>query len=163
MSEELTVEELVGALRRNMVETGSLVCLGCGHEHNCSTHGCAIMRAAVNTLESLIAERDGYREQLSAALAENMRLAEQVPHWISVKDRLPKTNKDVSVIYEKKNGLQRRGIGFVGSFKEWYIANGRSPEVLYWMPLPEAPKEEKAMKTVIAEKDGNAFVAHYDD
>lgn len=74
----MTEKELVKALRRSMVETGSLVCLGCGHEHNCSTHGCAIMRAAVNTLESLIAERDGYKERLAAALAENTKLAAQV-------------------------------------------------------------------------------------
>jgi hypothetical protein len=36
------------------------------------------MRAAVNTLESLIAERDGYKEQLCAALAENTRLAQRI-------------------------------------------------------------------------------------
>lgn len=34
--------ELLKALKRLKVETGSLVCLGCGHEHNCSVHGCAI-------------------------------------------------------------------------------------------------------------------------
>lgn len=42
--------KLISALRRMQVETGSLVCLGCGHEHNCSTQGCAIIRAAVEEL-----------------------------------------------------------------------------------------------------------------
>ena len=32
------------------MQTGSLACLGCGHEHNCSTSGCAIIRAAVDEL-----------------------------------------------------------------------------------------------------------------
>lgn len=56
-------DELIGALRRLKVETGSLACLGCGREHNCSTQGCAILREAVEELE-----RDP---------------------WISVAERLP--------------------------------------------------------------------------
>ena len=40
--------ELIAALRRLKVQTGSLACLGCGHEHNCSTSGCAIIREAVD-------------------------------------------------------------------------------------------------------------------
>ncbi len=44
--------ELLKALKRLKVETGSLVCLGCGHEHNCSVHGCAIIRKAVKVIES---------------------------------------------------------------------------------------------------------------
>ncbi len=45
-------EVLLAALRRMQVETGSLVCLGCGYEHNCSIHGCAILREAVKALEA---------------------------------------------------------------------------------------------------------------
>lgn len=45
--------DLIQALRRIKVETGSLVCLGCGHEHNCSTHGCAVINEAVRRLEAL--------------------------------------------------------------------------------------------------------------
>ena len=43
--------ELIQALRQLKVQTGSLACLGCGHEHNCSIHGCAIIRTAVEELE----------------------------------------------------------------------------------------------------------------
>ena len=46
-------EELLQALRRMAPETGSLACLGCGHEHGCSTRGCAIIRAAVDEIEEL--------------------------------------------------------------------------------------------------------------
>ena len=37
---------LLAALRSLKVQTGSLACLGCGYEHNCSTQGCAILREA---------------------------------------------------------------------------------------------------------------------
>lgn len=46
-------EDLLAALRRLKVETGSLVCLGCGYEHNCSVHGCHIMQVAAERLEQL--------------------------------------------------------------------------------------------------------------
>lgn len=45
--------ELIAALRRMKVETGSIACLGCGHEHSCGIHGCAVMRAAADRLEAL--------------------------------------------------------------------------------------------------------------
>lgn len=44
-------DQLIDALRKMQVETGSLVCLGCGQEHNCGVHGCAIIREAVEQLE----------------------------------------------------------------------------------------------------------------
>lgn len=45
--------ELIAALRRLKVETGSIAFLGCGYEHNCSVHGCRIMRLAAERLEQL--------------------------------------------------------------------------------------------------------------
>jgi hypothetical protein len=62
-------EDLLAALRRLKVQTGSLVCLGCGYEHNCGIHGCAILRKTIAWLERKLAEdksrsvmeyRDGY-------------------------------------------------------------------------------------------------------
>lgn len=49
-------EELLAALRRLKVQTGSLVCLGCGYEHNCGIHGCAILRKTIAWLERKLAE-----------------------------------------------------------------------------------------------------------
>ena len=43
-------KELIDAVRRLSVETGSLACLGCGWEHNCSIPGCAILRAVIAEL-----------------------------------------------------------------------------------------------------------------
>lgn len=48
--------ELIAALRRLKVETGSLVCLGCGYEHNCGVYGCAILRKTTAWLEKTLAE-----------------------------------------------------------------------------------------------------------
>ena len=42
----MTRNELLAALRQLKVQTGSLACLGCGYEHNCGIHGCAILREA---------------------------------------------------------------------------------------------------------------------
>ena len=53
----MTKNELIAALKRLKVETGSLVCLGCGYEHNCGIHGCAILRAAVDALEAMDTSR----------------------------------------------------------------------------------------------------------
>lgn len=49
----VATEDLVAMLRHVSVETGSLTCLGCGHEHNCSTRGCALIREAADRLDSL--------------------------------------------------------------------------------------------------------------
>ena len=50
---EVATEDLVAMLRHVSVETGSLACLGCGHEHNCGTRGCALIREAADRLDSL--------------------------------------------------------------------------------------------------------------
>ena len=47
------IRDLPQKLRGLSVETGSLACLGCGCEHNCSTRGCAIMREAADVIERL--------------------------------------------------------------------------------------------------------------
>ena len=42
----MTKQKLIKELSRLRVETGSLACLGCEYERNCSTHGCRILREA---------------------------------------------------------------------------------------------------------------------
>lgn len=50
----MTPNNLVSALRRLCVETGSIACLGCGLEHGCSVHGCAIIREAADLIEAIV-------------------------------------------------------------------------------------------------------------
>lgn len=49
----MTCPELAEALQRLKVQTGSLACLGCGHEHNWSLHGCVILRNAVEIIDRM--------------------------------------------------------------------------------------------------------------
>lgn len=50
----MKIEDLIAALRRLKVQTGSLACLGCGLEHDCGVHGCRILREAAEELEALV-------------------------------------------------------------------------------------------------------------
>lgn len=45
-----SVSEVIRDLRFVCVETGSLACFGCGHEHNCGTRGCAIIRNGIECI-----------------------------------------------------------------------------------------------------------------
>lgn len=63
----MELEKLMQALNGLKVETGSLACLGCGHEHNCATEGCAIIREA---LEALKVQQEVFNEDAILKLAE---------------------------------------------------------------------------------------------
>ena len=67
----MKTDELIKALGWLKVQTGSLACLGCGQEHNCGLHGCAIAREAAvrlslyeHALEQVAKERDTLLAQL---------------------------------------------------------------------------------------------------
>lgn len=47
----MTINELITALQRLEAESGSIVCLDCGYEHNCDILGCAIIREAADRLD----------------------------------------------------------------------------------------------------------------
>ena len=47
----MTIKELITALQRLEAESGSIVCLDCGYEHNCDILGCAIIREATDKLD----------------------------------------------------------------------------------------------------------------
>lgn len=48
----MTNEELIQALNRLKVQTGSLACLGCGYEQSCVAKGCRILREAAERLST---------------------------------------------------------------------------------------------------------------
>ena len=60
----MTTNDLLQALARLRVETGSLACLGCGREHNCSTKGCRILREAADLIRQLTAENAGLCKEI---------------------------------------------------------------------------------------------------
>ena len=74
----MTNEEIVKWLRSNEVETGSLLCLGCGFEHHCSVHGCAVMRAAADAMENLQTENAALHQIAEKHAVMNVTLTKQV-------------------------------------------------------------------------------------
>lgn len=72
------------------------------------------------------------------------------PQWISVKERLPEEGQDcifyVDFVDEWDKGSERINFQEIGVFNGKDRFNHRShtdlDRVTYWMPLPEAPKEE---------------------
>ncbi len=74
------LDELIRQLSRMRVQTGSLVCLGCGLEHSCGIHGCAVLRSAIVAVRQL----DELRERLlcnggDSALVAALRCSSGVP------------------------------------------------------------------------------------
>lgn len=76
--------------------------------------------------------------------------------WISVKDRLPNMPGDVLILcgyYDFYIAFYSDGKDCTGRRKGWYIkekygysdekCSGHLFEVLYWMPIPEPPKEDE--------------------
>lgn len=72
--------ELINTLRRLKVETGSLACMGCGHEHNCGVHGCAIMREAADRIAN-------QNTHILALQKEIEKLRAQVHNWMPLPER----------------------------------------------------------------------------
>lgn len=61
----IETKELVAALRSLKLQTGGIDCLGCGHEYNCSTSGCALIREAADRLN------DFSNSQIAVLLKKN--------------------------------------------------------------------------------------------
>ena len=126
--------DLIEELRRMAVETGTLNCLGCGHEHRCSTKGCAVLREAADRIESMT-------------------------RWISVEDKLP---EDEGLVLVAANG-RYGNITFVDAVQTACYCAGEGwileayPEfeavqVSYWMPLPDPTNLHVSLKDADKEK-----------
>ena len=146
----------LAALRRLRVETGSLVCFGCGHEHNCSTHGCAILRNAVEHMEAALSNYDSLsalvhrletelKSEILSAAELRARLANE---WVSVEERLPTDEHPVLTFV----GYADTMTGFITTSSyfcfdanphwQWDGLTQDEQKTLFWMPLPEPPGME---------------------
>lgn len=64
-------KELARRMREMAVNTGALNCLGCGYEHNCGVHGCAVLKRAADLLAPAVdITKPIPLEELRAAAAE---------------------------------------------------------------------------------------------
>ena len=167
----MTQDEIVAALRKLRVETGSLICLGCGWEHRCGApYGCRIMREAADLLEkyqaqafTLQQELEWKRAQLDCANtaagilkrqnAELQAAVAAVSHptktlpdcrWINVEDRLPAD-------WRESDGDMVNFLGYMPEFgvdivnyakpANAWVCLGIPAHVTHWMPLPPEPEE----------------------
>lgn len=114
--------DLIKALNRLKIETGSIVCLGCGHEHNCTTKGCALIREAVKELEAA------------------------APPWIPVEEHEPPLAATVLIrVWDPEAHRMKVSAGYRGLHFYW-LAKDPYPvdldrNIVHWMPLPEPPEE----------------------
>ena len=110
--------DLIKALNRLKIETGSIVCLGCGHEHNCATQGCALIRAAVKELE------------------------EAAPPWIPVEEDEPPTGTTLLLSVRDPNfGLLYTTCGYQGArWHDIFDLPIDQERITHWMLLPEPPE-----------------------
>lgn len=152
-------KDLVNAIRRLKVETGSLACMGCGHARNCGVSGCAIMREAagrianqrthIAALQQEIEKLRGQNEQLREAAAlvtkESAELLER--RWIPVEERLPEDRSDVLVVayWHEKWGAYMGWCAPERAAWSVHVGIGDRSDiaVTHWMPLPEPPEEER--------------------
>ena len=136
----MTDKELIEVLGHLKVKTGSLACFGCGHEHNCGIHGCAIIRHAKDRINALSRLADDRLDALTAS------------PWISVDGRLPETDESVLAIVSGKPKSNitlvdaPEVVSYCRDTEEWFIdayPEWDNPKVTYWMPIPKMLGEER--------------------
>lgn len=148
----MEVNEIIAALRRMKVNTGSLVCLGCGHEHNCGVRGCEIIREAADKIEvqaGLLKYGSNKIHDLERALKE-----EKKNGWIGVKDRLDWLDPEIEVPTDDGavlgivngviNGIEHQNAVSLVCYDrgEWWMFDRPDIDVKvdWWRPLPEPPE-----------------------
>lgn len=119
----MTDAELIRALKKMSVETGGIICLGCGHEHGCGVHGCAVIREAAKRLE-----------------AARRPPEKQKGKWILPERELPPDGEDVLVLTQSKKGVRNIDKGYWAI--DHFIHRGNA-QVIGWMELPELYPAEK--------------------
>jgi hypothetical protein len=83
-------------------------------------------------------------ERIADCLKDLMR-----PEWISVSERLPEEDKPESILLylDYRDGYGGQAVGYFLGGEFWLYEDGNIPcskaevDVIYWMPLPEAPED----------------------
>lgn len=118
-------QELVNAIRRLKVETGSLACMGCGHEHNCGVSGCAVMREA--------ADRIANQSTHILALQKEIAGLRKAVRWVH--DGLYLCDPEKNTVCKKSSC---KTLCFHTTFPEFADALAETPAPqLRWIPVTE--------------------------
>nr|DAH69749.1 MAG TPA: Protein of unknown function (DUF551) [Caudoviricetes sp.] len=128
------VNSLLVDLKRLKVETGSLACMGCGREHNCGVHGCAVLRETADVLQEYVDRCKRYADEIMA-----LREKQQ---WISVTERLPAEGMRVLAasegVFSGEAYLSCKGV-WMRAYDVVWVPLVDMP-VTHWMPLPYKPE-----------------------
>lgn len=118
------MNDLLKSLKNLSVQTGSLACLGCGHEQSCGTKGCAIIRKAIDTLYAF--------EWLDPAVEIPLDDSFVIAVVSGEYENITFDNAAEIASYDAKSGW------IVEGFPSW-----ENPNVLWWMPFPDIPERRK--------------------
>ena len=142
-------EEIVASLRGCALNNGLCSkCVATGEmDCNCRSE---LMLTAADSIEQLQQELVGERyrhdrlQDFCVAQGEEMSKLKARQRWIPVKERLPEEGITV-LTFDKRGHVRDRALYTFRGGQRLFRPDGLAPgyDVLYWMPLPEPPKEEE--------------------
>jgi hypothetical protein len=76
--------------------------------------------------------------------AENEKLKEDIPKWISVEERMPDYDGKYLCFVDEKEpcGAEYKRQYILSNHCNIWVTNKNTTKVSHWMPLPEPPKEK---------------------
>ena len=131
-------QELVSAIRRLKVETGSLACMGCGHEHNCGVSGCAVMREAADRIANQSTHIAVLQMEIGKLRGQNRQLMLERNYVISIIADIRKDGKTWMCQYCTHCKGIVSGMADCDSKEPCVMPYGQ-----FELKRPEPPKEER--------------------
>ena len=113
---------------------------------------CGLMHKAADAIEELLARdvvpTDFHERCLQLEIRKRIELEKQMPHWISVEERLPERDEKVHICFMFANKPHIE-VGELWSDGKFYAEGDeyclpmylKERKATHWMPLPEPPKE----------------------
>ena len=131
-------KDLVNAIRRLKVETGSLACIGCGRGHNCGVSGCAIMRAAADRIANQSTHIAALQHEIEKLRGQNRQLMLERNYVISIIADIRKDGKTWMCQYCAHCKGIVSGMADCDSKEPCVMPYGQ-----FELKRPEPPKEER--------------------
>jgi hypothetical protein len=106
------------------------------------------MTQAADAIEELKQQVEHYHGCMLKWFGEAQEYKEQIPRWIPVDERKPKTDDLVIVAIHDDSGDTPYDVTNVGFYLDvfplgiWVVENERCNYVTHWMQFPEPPMEE---------------------
>ena len=143
----MEIVEILSALRHCTSDLGCDTCpMRAGIEQRAFCVA-TLLKESKTAITDLLAGIDAAKRRCAQAQAERDALREKVPQWISVEDRLPEVWKneenDVLVNYMIYTPEFGADIGNYHAEAKRWLCMAIPCTVTHWMPLPEAPEEER--------------------